>query len=171
LEKHTVSIFRTEDGDSMFLQNVGICLQIHTVLQPRRPAPMSSLPWELQNPTLHDFGRISRNHHCGRPNKWEIYSARIALSITYECPAKYKTSLHISCTAWINSFPVLVHCLLATKKKCVNFLQEMWYWFFCCFITSLSLNWTFNHIRYWGGKVCCSERYGNKLHTWDLRLS
>jgi hypothetical protein len=27
-----------EDGDSMFLQNGGICLQVHMALQPRRPA-------------------------------------------------------------------------------------------------------------------------------------
>jgi hypothetical protein len=27
-------LFMAEDGDSMFLQNVGICLQVWTVLQP-----------------------------------------------------------------------------------------------------------------------------------------
>jgi hypothetical protein len=39
-EKHTVSIFRVfglEDGNSMFLQNVDICLQVHMALQPRKP--------------------------------------------------------------------------------------------------------------------------------------
>jgi hypothetical protein len=33
------TIFGPEDGDSMFLRNVGICLQVHTALQPRRPTP------------------------------------------------------------------------------------------------------------------------------------
>jgi hypothetical protein len=36
-EEHTVSIFSPEDGDSMFLRNFGIYLQVHTVLQPTRP--------------------------------------------------------------------------------------------------------------------------------------
>jgi hypothetical protein len=30
-------MFRPEDGDSMFLQNAGIYLKVHTALQPRRP--------------------------------------------------------------------------------------------------------------------------------------
>jgi hypothetical protein len=33
--KHTVSIFSPEDGDSMFLQNVGLYLQVYMVSQPR----------------------------------------------------------------------------------------------------------------------------------------
>jgi cupin superfamily acireductone dioxygenase involved in methionine salvage len=34
-----------EDGDSMFLQNTGIYLQVHMALQPWRTSPTSS-PWE-----------------------------------------------------------------------------------------------------------------------------
>jgi hypothetical protein len=30
------NVFRPEDGDSIFLRNVGIYLQVHTALQPRR---------------------------------------------------------------------------------------------------------------------------------------
>jgi hypothetical protein len=30
--------FSPEDGDSMFLQNIGVCLQVHMVLLPRRPS-------------------------------------------------------------------------------------------------------------------------------------
>jgi hypothetical protein len=41
LEKHTISIFRAEDGDSMFLWNVGTSLWVHMVSQPRR----MSLSW------------------------------------------------------------------------------------------------------------------------------
>jgi hypothetical protein len=35
--EHTASIFRTEYGGSMFFRNVGIYLQVHMALQPRRP--------------------------------------------------------------------------------------------------------------------------------------
>jgi hypothetical protein len=35
-EEHTVTIFRAEDRDNMFLQNDGIYLQVHMVLQPGR---------------------------------------------------------------------------------------------------------------------------------------
>jgi hypothetical protein len=34
-EKHTVSIFRAEDGDSMFLRNVGIYRRVYTAPKPR----------------------------------------------------------------------------------------------------------------------------------------
>jgi hypothetical protein len=37
-------IFRAEDGGSIFLRNVGIYLQVHTVLQPRRPTSTSLPP-------------------------------------------------------------------------------------------------------------------------------
>jgi hypothetical protein len=30
-------IFRAEDGDSIFLRNAGIYIQVYNVLQPRRP--------------------------------------------------------------------------------------------------------------------------------------
>jgi hypothetical protein len=43
LEERTASIFRAEDGGSMFLQN-DVCLQVNTALQPRRPTSTSSLP-------------------------------------------------------------------------------------------------------------------------------
>jgi hypothetical protein len=33
---YKVSIFRAQNGESMFLRNVGIYLQVHTALQPRR---------------------------------------------------------------------------------------------------------------------------------------
>jgi hypothetical protein len=47
--KHTVSIFRAEyDGDSMFLRNAGVYLQVYTALQPRRTTSTSSPPWEPQ---------------------------------------------------------------------------------------------------------------------------
>jgi hypothetical protein len=36
-EEHTISTFWTEDGGSMFFRNVGIYLQVHTAVQPRRP--------------------------------------------------------------------------------------------------------------------------------------
>jgi hypothetical protein len=36
-EEHTTSIFSSEDGNSIFLRNVGIYLQIHTASQPIRP--------------------------------------------------------------------------------------------------------------------------------------
>jgi hypothetical protein len=36
-EEHSVSILSPEDGGNMFHRNVGICLQIHTASQPRRP--------------------------------------------------------------------------------------------------------------------------------------
>jgi hypothetical protein len=35
-QKHTVSIFRAENGDSMFLRNVGIYLRDYTAPEPRR---------------------------------------------------------------------------------------------------------------------------------------
>jgi hypothetical protein len=46
LEKHTVSMFSAEHtvsafrgkDDSMFLQNIGICLRVHAASQPRRIA-------------------------------------------------------------------------------------------------------------------------------------
>jgi hypothetical protein len=39
-----------EDGGSrpMFFRNIGICLQVHTALQPRRSTSTSSQPWEPQ---------------------------------------------------------------------------------------------------------------------------
>jgi hypothetical protein len=40
--------FRPEDGDSMFLWNVGVYLQGYMVLLSRRPTLTSSLPWEHQ---------------------------------------------------------------------------------------------------------------------------
>jgi hypothetical protein len=52
-EKHAVSIFspvgdvsiiRAEDGDSMFLLEVGIYLQVHTALQPRTTSTCSPPP-------------------------------------------------------------------------------------------------------------------------------
>jgi hypothetical protein len=36
-EEHTVSILGPEDGGSISLRNVGIYLQVHIALQPRRP--------------------------------------------------------------------------------------------------------------------------------------
>jgi hypothetical protein len=36
-----------EDGDSMFLRSVGLYLQVHTALRPRRPTSTSSPPWYL----------------------------------------------------------------------------------------------------------------------------
>jgi hypothetical protein len=36
-EEHIASIFRAEDGSSMFLWNLGIYLQVHTALLSRRP--------------------------------------------------------------------------------------------------------------------------------------
>jgi hypothetical protein len=41
-EKHTNYIFSAEDRDSIFLRNVGICLQVHTALQPKRLTSLSS---------------------------------------------------------------------------------------------------------------------------------
>jgi hypothetical protein len=37
-----------EDGGSMFLQNVGIYLQVHSASLPSRSTPVSSTPWEPQ---------------------------------------------------------------------------------------------------------------------------
>jgi hypothetical protein len=37
-----------EDGDSMFLQNFGIYVWVHTATQPRRMTSTSSLPWKPQ---------------------------------------------------------------------------------------------------------------------------
>jgi hypothetical protein len=42
-EKHTASIFKAEDGDSMFLRNFDIYLRIYTALNTRR-TPSSSPP-------------------------------------------------------------------------------------------------------------------------------
>jgi hypothetical protein len=39
--EHTASIFRVEDGGSIFPRNVGIYLQVYTMLQPRRPTSIS----------------------------------------------------------------------------------------------------------------------------------
>jgi hypothetical protein len=39
---------RAESGDSMFLQNVGIYLQVYTASQHRRTTLSSPLPWEPQ---------------------------------------------------------------------------------------------------------------------------
>jgi hypothetical protein len=36
-EEHAASVFRAEDGGSMFFRNVDIYLQVHTTLLPRRP--------------------------------------------------------------------------------------------------------------------------------------
>jgi hypothetical protein len=36
LEEHAVSIFSPEGGDSMFLWNIGICLQVHTGVIPHQ---------------------------------------------------------------------------------------------------------------------------------------
>jgi hypothetical protein len=41
------SNFSPEDGDSMFLRNVGVYLQIHMALLPRRPTMTNSLPFKL----------------------------------------------------------------------------------------------------------------------------
>jgi hypothetical protein len=43
LEKHTVSIFCPEDGDSMFLQNTGI-YQVYVITKPKRTAHHHSPP-------------------------------------------------------------------------------------------------------------------------------
>jgi hypothetical protein len=40
-EKYTVSIFRAEDGDSMFLLNVVIYLRVYTAPKPRRTSSSS----------------------------------------------------------------------------------------------------------------------------------
>jgi hypothetical protein len=45
---HAVAIFSLEDGDSMFLRDIRIHLQAHSVLLPRRPISTSSPPWEPQ---------------------------------------------------------------------------------------------------------------------------
>jgi hypothetical protein len=37
-----------KNGGSMFLQNSNIYLQVHMVLQPRRPTSTYSMPWESQ---------------------------------------------------------------------------------------------------------------------------
>jgi hypothetical protein len=42
------NILRPEDGDGMFLRNVGIYVQVHTALQSKRPTMSSSPPWEPQ---------------------------------------------------------------------------------------------------------------------------
>jgi hypothetical protein len=39
----TVSIFNPEDGDGMFLQNIGIYLQVHATSQPRTATLTNSL--------------------------------------------------------------------------------------------------------------------------------
>jgi hypothetical protein len=44
-EEHTASIFRVEDGGSIFLRNVGIYLQVHTAFQPRRPISTCKRFW------------------------------------------------------------------------------------------------------------------------------
>jgi hypothetical protein len=41
------SFFRAEDGGSIFLQNIGIYLQVNMALQRRRPTSTSS-PWDPQ---------------------------------------------------------------------------------------------------------------------------
>jgi hypothetical protein len=45
-EKHTVSFFSPEDGERMFLRNVGIYLWVYTAPGPRTSS--SSLPWKPQ---------------------------------------------------------------------------------------------------------------------------
>jgi hypothetical protein len=35
---------KAEDGGTMFLRNVGICLQVYTALQPRTPTSTTSQP-------------------------------------------------------------------------------------------------------------------------------
>jgi hypothetical protein len=46
---------------SMLLWNVGIYLQVHTTLQPRRPTSAPSRPWELQIPQpLFGLGQIKQ---------------------------------------------------------------------------------------------------------------
>jgi hypothetical protein len=42
--RHTVSIFSPEDGDSIFLRNVGIYRRVYTAPKPRRIASSSSPP-------------------------------------------------------------------------------------------------------------------------------
>jgi hypothetical protein len=62
-EEHTAS-FRAEDGGSIFLQNVGIYLQVHTALQPRRPTSTSSPPREPQVSSIqYNFCEIKHNKH------------------------------------------------------------------------------------------------------------
>jgi hypothetical protein len=48
--KMSLFFFGPEDGGSMFLWNIGIHLQVHTALQPRRPTPT-----DLSFGTLWDF--------------------------------------------------------------------------------------------------------------------
>jgi hypothetical protein len=47
--------FSPEDRGSMFLRTVGICLQVHTALQPRRPTSTSSPPSGHKNSNSQTF--------------------------------------------------------------------------------------------------------------------
>jgi hypothetical protein len=40
-EKHTAAIFNPEDGDNMFLRNVGMNLSVYTAPKPRRTSSSS----------------------------------------------------------------------------------------------------------------------------------
>jgi hypothetical protein len=40
-EEHNASIFKDEDADSMFLQNVGIYLSVYIARLPRRPTSIT----------------------------------------------------------------------------------------------------------------------------------
>jgi hypothetical protein len=44
LEKHAVSIFRVQDGDSKLLRNVGIDLRVYTASKPTGTTSSSSPP-------------------------------------------------------------------------------------------------------------------------------
>jgi hypothetical protein len=48
MESVRFSIFKAENGDGMFVQNVSIYRRVCTAQKPRMTSSQSSLPWKLQ---------------------------------------------------------------------------------------------------------------------------
>jgi hypothetical protein len=72
-------ILSAKDGDSMYLQNVGICLQIHVVLQPGRTmltiVIVSVLTFKCLDVTHHDpiyLIGLGRTHIYRGEFKWKL---------------------------------------------------------------------------------------------------
>jgi hypothetical protein len=63
-KEYTASTSGAEDEESVFLRNVGIYLQVHTELQPRRP---TSIPKEPDTTCIQDEDNQNKNKtltHC-----------------------------------------------------------------------------------------------------------
>jgi hypothetical protein len=139
-EKHTTSIFRTEVGGSMFLGN-GINLQVHTVLQSRRPSRhfhrrdnlnyhiyLHRLTCEKNHETQTDTNRgpenrIVSHRSIRKPIHARINSGTVHSEITEHYKRELRSDYPPYCVYTLN-FNTLTSSYSSIKRKRKNELQR-----------------------------------------------